>query len=309
MDRTHPVHHVFVSRPEGTQSLETSSAYSSPVSTIGSQGGFSPIGLGISNCGIENAFGQVRLYAPSMPVPPAGPSQLVPEATPYDFQFKVDDDRSEYAIYNKLADASESSLGVYNPTAMSASSSYDSVELDTRQCTFPSDVYSWIQTPCSAPITPSELVPTVGSGTGQWDQSLFSATCAPVNMPIMPVTDTIYPAMQEDMSFGSASGRNMTPERVMTQSRTASPGRTETDSKSVKGSRSPRSKLISASGLQCPICGSKFTRRSNCKEHQKAHDPSWKTKHPCKECGKTFGRMSDLKRHLNNVHLGIRRRN
>jgi uncharacterized C2H2 Zn-finger protein len=77
------------------------------------------------------------------------------------------------------------------------------------------------------------------------------------------------------------------------------------DSKSIKGDRSPRSKLVSASGLECPMCGAKFTRRSNCKEHQKAHDPSWKKKHPCEECGKTFGRMADLKRHLNSVSHGI----
>jgi hypothetical protein len=302
MDRTQLVHHAFASRPEDTQSLEISSAYSSPVSTIGSQGGFSPIGLGISHCGIENTFGQVRLYAPSTPVPPAVPSQLVPEAAPYDFQFKVDDDRSEYAIYNGLPDASESSLGVYSPTAMSASPSYNSVDLDPRQCTIPPNFYSWIQTPCSGPTTPSELVTSaVGSGTGQWDQSLFSNTCAPVNMPILPVINTPYPAMQEDMPFGSSSGQNMTPERIMTQSRTASPGTTETDSKSIKGGRSPHGKLVSASGLECPMCGAKFTRRSNCKEHQKAHDPSWKKKHPCEECDKTFGRMADLKRHLNNV--------
>ncbi|KAJ6090012.1 hypothetical protein N7467_005228 [Penicillium canescens] len=309
MDRTRLVHHAFASRPEDTQSLETSSVYSSPVSAIGSQGGFSPIGLGISHCGMENAFGQVRLYAPSMPVPPAMPSQLVPEAAAYDFQFKVDDDRSQYAIYNGLPDVSESSLGVYSPTAMSASPSYNSVDFDPRQCTFPPNFYSWIQTPCSGPTTPSELVTAaVDSGTGEWDQSLFSNTCAPVNMPILPVIDTPYPAMQEDMSLGSASGQNMTPERIMTQSRTASPGTTEMDSKSIKGGRSPRSKLVSASGLECPMCGAKFTRRSNCKEHQKAHDPSWKKKHPCEECGKTFGRMADLKRHLNSVHLGIRRR-
>ncbi|KAJ6007163.1 hypothetical protein N7522_005514 [Penicillium canescens] len=255
MDRTKVVHHTYASRPEDTQSLEASSAYSSPVSAIGSQGGFSPVGLGLSHCGMENAFGQVRLYAPSIPVPPATPSQLVPEAAAYDFQFEVDDDRSQYAIYNGLPDASESSLGVYSPTAMSASPSYNSVDLGPRQ-----------------------------------------------------FIDTPYPAMQEDMSLGSASGQNMTSERIMTQSRTASPGTTEMDSKSIKGDCSPRSKLVSASGLECPMCGAKFTRRSNCKEHQKAHDPSWKKKHPCEECGKTFGRMADLKRHLNSVHLGIRRR-
>jgi hypothetical protein len=300
MDRTQSVHHAFASRPEDTQSLETSPAYLSPVSTIGSRGGFSPIGLGISDCGIEDTFDQVRLYAP-MPGPPAIPSQTVPEAALYDFQFKVHDDCSEYATYNGIQDASEPSLGLYNPTAMRASSSCNSMDLDPHQCKFASDDYSWIQTPCSGPTTPSELVTPVGHGTGQWDQTLYPTTCAPVNMPILPVTDTSYPAMRENLSFRSASGQKITPERVMTQSRTVSPWTTETDSKSIKRSRSPRSKLVSASGLECPMCGAKFTRRSNCKEHQKAHDPSWKTKHPCKECGKSFGRMSDLKRHLKNV--------
>lgn len=62
-----------------------------------------------------------------------------------------------------------------------------------------------------------------------------------------------------------------------------------------------RRKVPSASGLQCPICDKVFTRRSNCHEHVKRHDPSRKKMLPCDYCGKTFGRNGDLRRHKDAV--------
>ncbi|KAL4872877.1 hypothetical protein BDV12DRAFT_127370 [Aspergillus spectabilis] len=66
-------------------------------------------------------------------------------------------------------------------------------------------------------------------------------------------------------------------------------------------------KIPSASGLQCTICGARFTRRSNCREHMKRHDPSGRKSFPCEECGKILGRKTDLKRHIDSVHRGIRK--
>ncbi|KAL5359922.1 hypothetical protein BJX96DRAFT_164782 [Aspergillus floccosus] len=68
-----------------------------------------------------------------------------------------------------------------------------------------------------------------------------------------------------------------------------------------KISNDRRRKVPSASGLQCPICGRVFTRRSNCHEHVKRHDPSRKKLHPCDCCGKSFGRNGDLRRHKDTV--------
>ncbi|KAL2854036.1 hypothetical protein BJX68DRAFT_264786 [Aspergillus pseudodeflectus] len=66
-------------------------------------------------------------------------------------------------------------------------------------------------------------------------------------------------------------------------------------------------KIPPASGLTCTVCGAEFTRRSNCREHMKKHDPSSRKLYPCEDCGKTLGRRTDLKRHIDSVHRGIRR--
>lgn len=55
--------------------------------------------------------------------------------------------------------------------------------------------------------------------------------------------------------------------------------------------------------LRCPLCGKIFTRRSNCREHIKRHEPGNRQAHPCSSCGKTFGRKTDLKRHYLTVSL------
>ncbi|RDH17374.1 hypothetical protein M747DRAFT_102065 [Aspergillus niger ATCC 13496] len=68
-----------------------------------------------------------------------------------------------------------------------------------------------------------------------------------------------------------------------------------------------QSKIPSASGLECPTCGVRFTRRSNCKEHMKSHDPNYVRPHPCETCGREFRRRTDLKRHVDSIHRGIRK--
>lgn len=57
--------------------------------------------------------------------------------------------------------------------------------------------------------------------------------------------------------------------------------------------------------LRCPICGKIFTRRSNCREHFKRHNPENRKVHSCGECGKTFGRKTDLNRHYLTVSLSL----
>lgn len=66
--------------------------------------------------------------------------------------------------------------------------------------------------------------------------------------------------------------------------------------------RSPRESKISLDPqLCCPICDKVFTRRSNCREHFKRHNPVTRQAHACHECGKFFGRKTDLKRHYSTV--------
>ena len=54
----------------------------------------------------------------------------------------------------------------------------------------------------------------------------------------------------------------------------------------------------------CRLCGDCFTRRSNCAEHEKKHDPFQKRLFSCDVCRKRFGRRGDLRRHTRTVSLG-----
>ncbi|PKY09322.1 hypothetical protein P168DRAFT_324306 [Aspergillus campestris IBT 28561] len=60
-------------------------------------------------------------------------------------------------------------------------------------------------------------------------------------------------------------------------------------------------------GCTCTVCGYHFTRRSNCMEHMKKHDPSRKRTFICNLCGNTLGRKADLNRHIDSIHLGLRK--
>lgn len=58
-------------------------------------------------------------------------------------------------------------------------------------------------------------------------------------------------------------------------------------------------------GLVCPICGIHFTRKSNCREHQKLHDPRFQKRFECNICGKSLRRNADLRRHENSVSVSL----
>ena len=75
----------------------------------------------------------------------------------------------------------------------------------------------------------------------------------------------------------------------------------------VSGSkkRSSRKKSSLANGHECSICGFVFTRRSNCREHMKKHDPSRRRAHPCGICGRPFERRTDLRRHVHSVRHSL----
>lgn len=70
----------------------------------------------------------------------------------------------------------------------------------------------------------------------------------------------------------------------------------------VGGTKLPRRKNSSTGNdLRCTICGFQFTRRSNCREHMKKHNPSYKREHLCCFCGRPFERRADLRRHMDSV--------
>lgn len=305
------VHHPSLnpSCSESRRSRETST-YSSPISASGSQGGISPVGLGISRCELDNHFSQLRVFPPT----PTLPSQLIPEVPNPTFA-----SYNDYAcgpcyptIYNGLPNSvPEASLGFYGPTTMSTTPSYNSsLEVGPVQTAFPRQMADlWIPTPCSGPTTPSDFgsVSTMNGTTGQWGQNMFPDACMP-GIPLLPTNDVSYAGTMREMGYDSPSGqRGINTGQVVAQPRsTASEETVERTKKSSRKKRcSSADKFVSASGLECPICGAEFTRRSNCKEHQKLHNPEWKNNYRCDDCPKTFGRSSDLKRHRNTVGAAL----
>lgn len=306
--------------PEDAHSLEATSVYSSPVSATPSHGrGFpNPIGLGITGCGVEPAFDHLAGYhnPAAFSVSPALSSQIATTNPLYDMSLKIDNfSRPSYDIYTGLSDTS-SPLSLYGSQAMGPSSSFGSpVEVGAGQTTFPGQVPGyWAPVPCPDATTPPEISPTSTTHTmeGQWNGQYFPEACVGLNAPALPMTnglpvvDTSFnlstPAGESDdgqsgvfstgasavpnpPSTTSAEGAIRTPPRVLENTPDSPPGQKQ------------RAKKI----FQCPTCPIRFTRRSNCVEHQKKHIPGFKKAFFCDECDKTFGRNADLKRHKETV--------
>lgn len=90
-----------------------------------------------------------------------------------------------------------------------------------------------------------------------------------------------------------------------------SPGPSATDLRKgneKKNTISNKEGLVSEEKICCQVCGKKFTRLSNCREHMKQHNPENRKKYPCGSCGRTFGRKTDLRRHyMTRIHDGEKR--
>lgn len=318
-ERAHSSSSMVPSLPED-DSLEASSAYSSPVSATTSHGhGFSnPIGLGISGCNLEPTFDHLGAYANpiSFSMSPALSDQLATPDSLYNVPLKIDDfSRPTYEIYNGLADTS-SPLSLYGSQGMGTSSSFNSPgDVGTGQVQFPGEVPGyWASLQCPDPTTPAEISPVSASSTleGQWSQSYYPEACMGLNMPAFPIcgglpvaNGTFDHASVAGESDGSLRGQFSTSSRTVISPPSVTSGEetAHTSPRSADKTRasSPECKPRPRKGYECPTCGFSFTRRSNCVEHQKKHDPDFKKSFPCDECHKTFGRNADLKRHIDNV--------
>ncbi|KAJ5184101.1 hypothetical protein N7492_001717 [Penicillium capsulatum] len=316
---------MVLSLPEDGHSLETASVYSSPVSATTSHGnGYpNPIGLGISGCGLEPTFNQLDTYANAIPfsVPPALSEQLTTPNTLYNMPLKIDDfSGSTYEIYNGLADSSP--LNLYGSQAMCPSSSFNPpIDISPDPTTFPEQAAGyWASMQCPDPTTPSEISPVSASSTmeGQWNRAYFPEAGMALNVPTLSMCsrlsvtngafDQASPGGEGDGiipgHFSTPAGTVHNPPSVTSGEETAhnSPA-----SNGKARTLSPGRKSHAKKRYKCPTCYMTFTRRSNCSEHQKKHDPGFKKSFPCDECHKTFGRNADLKRHTDNVHRKIRK--
>ncbi|KAJ5102381.1 hypothetical protein NUU61_004603 [Penicillium alfredii] len=301
------------SLPEDAKSLKTTSAYSSPASTVASNGTgpSTGIGLGISNCGIETTLDHLRVCASSAPLSYHSniPSPLGPAGTFYNCPVNAGDfsNRHCYGMCHSCSHAADCPLGFYDSRSMSLSPSYNSVyEFDVNQ-----DVYSsqmpglWAPTPCAGPTTSSDaIILTAGSEERRyWDQGMAYNACDSASMSTPPTVPYTPATLAEDTSNKGSSGKHSKAEQAVAHRHKF----TTNESSKDPSNMTKKPQIASASGLECPFCGLTFTRRSNCKEHQKKHDPDFKKSFPCEECPRVFARGTDLRRHTETVHLGIRK--
>lgn len=303
--------HSFAMVPpltEDASSIDLPSTFSSPVSATTPQGpGHLPVGLvGLGISGLDDLSSSPSTAPCS--VSPVLPTQLAPTHGSFNLPLKVDDFTTApfFPFYNNLPAAPHSPLSFYGSQAMSASPSYDSsMDVSTRQTNFAGQVSGyWLPTPSSGSASRLESVPVSGSQPvgAQWTPQYFPETCVTGNPPVMPIDGISYLSttngdvdtrLEQPLNMAQASPK-ITPYDYTTR---------DIPMKVHKDRRSSRMQPESDNDkpYSCVICGNRFTRRSNCMEHQRRHDPKARECHPCDECGKTFGRKADLKRHKNNV--------
>lgn len=298
--------------PEATPSLDTTSAYSSPVSST-AQGRCFPttVGLGISGCGLEAPFHPMIRYSSqsAFSTSSAMPNTLMSTENIYNLPLDADDfcGRSCYEIYNGLPDPSQSSLNFYGTRPISMTHDYDPVmEVGTGQGMFPEQMNGmpvfWTNTPVSGPPTPLQSIPVAADRPmdNQWNQEIYPD--ANFHSQSLPHSRAFYPPIplaSESNASGATRERhtNAMPNVPVSQSISASESAADAASKTSKRGRKPSAEK----GCKCPVCGFYFTRRSNCVAHQKKHDPTFHRAIPCEECSKSFGRNADLRRHVDTV--------
>lgn len=301
-------------------STEASSVYLSPAAAITPQGPGYPtaglIGLGISGLDDMGSFPSALPYS----VSPAISNQISPLDHVYSMPLKVGDYTTYTTttpfspVYNGLPAAAQSPPSAYDSQAMSASSSYNSsLEAGTGQNTqsvFSTQVPGYWTSASGMGSTrvPDPVFPEMENPfhEGQWCRTFYDGACMTVDQMALPV-DSISHSSTSIASEVTFSGH----EQIPTLDQTAPSPQNITSSKfaavesrskaSKRGPANRRSHSEKQKGYACRLCGYVFTRRSNCIEHQKKHDPRFRESHPCNECGKTFGRKADLKRHTNNV--------
>ncbi|KAL2799411.1 hypothetical protein BJX66DRAFT_260503 [Aspergillus keveii] len=270
-------------------------------------------GLGISYCDMGLGGDHMRQYQPSEHDSADWLGQMMPVPLPYGCSLNTTH-LSPATFYDPYSgsDTSASPLSYCGPQTMSASPSRGP-ELDygTGHDMTNTHAYNfWPSTPRSEPDVQVKEEP----GMEYRDESHqecakpsipISAPDAQLNTNDLPVRMECFGEMGEDIraSIELEVGRDSTAEPSMPPSEIIF----EVARKGASSSNRGPPKIPPASGLTCTVCGAEFTRRSNCREHMKKHDPNSRKLYSCEDCGKTLGRKTDLKRHIDSVHRGIRR--
>ena len=275
-----------VQRP-GDEPWATTSAYQPPIhqEPYYLDSFQTPFGLGISLEGTETPFDQTTFYPPPYPSPPV-PNWSDQMGLSQPFHKPMLSGSSQLAMDCVLF--SNPSMNVYGSQGITASSSYgaslDSTP-DRQQSIFASSPYS--------EDTPSRFTPISEDVNGFHGEASFADVQGTADlsfytqMPQPPVN--AFPTPPPDSNTLGLVGQTayQSPEAPVKSSSTEASSCIQTRGRK----RSP------ASRLSCNICGYKFTRASNCRDHQKkAHDPNYQRFY-CRLCDVGCKRMWDLRRH------------
>ncbi|PTU23198.1 hypothetical protein P175DRAFT_0431308 [Aspergillus ochraceoroseus IBT 24754] len=278
------------------------------------------VGLGISTCGSEPPVNQLSHFpsAEDYAIPTTGwPSQLMPSTLPP--HSTLDTTHLSPATYYETysgSDVSASPLSYCDPRTMSASPSRGSI-MDIGP---PQDVlgghasYFWPNNSSSDTLARVKQDPDA-----EYQDRSFLEDPALVGLPAFTNMENEgervppKPENLEEEDSGKLAEIDLHMERTFSCDLPVEPAMFpfEVISKWMRENiafpNCEKPKISSANGLLCTICGVRFTRRSNCREHMKRHDPNSRKTFPCEICEKPFGRKTDLKRHVGSVHYGLRK--
>ncbi|KAL4918369.1 hypothetical protein BDW62DRAFT_67989 [Aspergillus aurantiobrunneus] len=271
-------------------------------------------GLGISYCEIEPPTNYSRQYPSSEQYVADWTGQFMPSTLPLGCSLNTNH-ITPVSFYEPYAgsDASTSPLSYCGPQAMSASSSRGSA-LDPRAGPDTMSTQTYNFSP-NTPRSDTDIVKKKECDTDYQDGA-YIEYAKPASMPLFaPVpqyrTNDFLPKLEfsgEDKTRDSivvdhGVDANQLPEPPAFPTAIFPSCAESSDGLPDRG----QPKILLASGQECIICGAKFTRRSNCREHMRKHNPTARKTFPCEECGKALGRRTDLKRHVESVHRGIRK--
>lgn len=333
-------HMAFDTMPVYSSSLCTDPSYSSSPSR--SDYDTPVTGLGISSCGTERplrfcppeAYTTLPTAGWSERVMPSDTLQGEPaaEVGPYSSTMPYE---SYSGGQNEF---SASPLSLYSAQTLSASPSYSwAMELGENYGVLTGQQQQlqqqqqqqqnpgfWSTTPHSDITTPpTDFVHVQDESDEYWDPALFAEKS---NNPVEASMMMTMPAPQVTINGSPCPDPQLFPsdntrqkqlvqdldikQEFMSASSTSSIPDASTIASDDKNSTTPPpayplpvlSVNTVGSGFECDICGMRFTRRSNCREHRKRHDNNKQT-YACEHCTQTFGRKTDRKRHVESVSL------
>lgn len=314
--RSGPQSRAMYTDPNEAEQVYSSSLFVEPTTNSHVHETSPPVGLGISACGLENAFSDVTAYSHLTPLSTNLATQHhgLPLMENYIFPLGADDfcGRSCFEIYSGLPQESHPSLSPCQVPAPSLGTFHgfqypspnyttgNNVSLGSTHCL----TNNWTGNPVSASITPPQSVSFAAGPAfySPWPEESLAETSSPLQPEVpVPIQSAFQPSIPPVFPSGSnrlSGDGSMT--AVSFESQNISPTETTADASSHRPSKRGRKPSVEK-GCSCPVCGFHFTRRSNCVAHQKKHDPTYHRSIACDECNKSFGRNADLRRHVDTV--------